>query len=147
MSEITCGVNLQIAEGFGGSCANCWWHGRSSKCEYYLGRNGQWNFDDDVAILQAGGLRKLLNDGPVFTDMPPTEVADDPSDHQSVESDRTPRKSIAAPPSPGVAPEAPSAADTGRVRPIRFFCRTLDIGIVYKLQDISAAWNRQDKNC
>jgi hypothetical protein len=39
------------------------------------------------AILQAGGLRKLLNDGPVFTDMPPTEVADDPSDHQSVESD------------------------------------------------------------
>ncbi|GFF36090.1 LOW QUALITY PROTEIN: hypothetical protein IFM46972_04780 [Aspergillus udagawae] len=50
-------------------------------------------------------------------DMPPTEVADDPSEHQSVVSNRTPRKAIAAPPSSGVAAEAPSASDTGRGNP------------------------------
>ncbi|PKX97254.1 DUF3716 domain-containing protein [Aspergillus novofumigatus IBT 16806] len=82
---------------FQGACANCLWHGKGSTCEFYLGRNKQWDSGDDMAILQAGGLLKLWNDGAVLQDMPPGESVDDSAERQSVASNRTPLKSATVP--------------------------------------------------
>ncbi|KAF4188910.1 hypothetical protein CNMCM7927_000484 [Aspergillus lentulus] len=70
---------------FQGSCANCLWNGKSAKCGYYLDRTQGWNSDDDVTILQAGGLLRALDSGPALKDIPPKveEIADDSAERQS----------------------------------------------------------------
>ncbi|GFF44664.1 hypothetical protein IFM58399_07350 [Aspergillus lentulus] len=70
---------------FQGPCANCLWNGKSAKCGYYLGRTQGWNSDDDVTILQAGGLLRALDSGPALKDIPPKveEIADDSAERQS----------------------------------------------------------------
>ncbi|EAW19658.1 uncharacterized protein NFIA_027320 [Aspergillus fischeri NRRL 181] len=84
---------------FQGSCANCLWNGKSAKCDYYLSRTQGWNSDDDVTILQAGGLLQALGSGRVLKDIPPKveEIADDTVEKQSTASGtmRTPRKTTA----------------------------------------------------
>ncbi|KAF4209786.1 hypothetical protein CNMCM8927_004989 [Aspergillus lentulus] len=70
---------------FQGSCANCLWNGKSAKCDYYLSRTQGWNSDDDVTILQAGGLLRALDSGPALKDIPPKveEIADSSAERQS----------------------------------------------------------------
>ncbi|KAG2010844.1 hypothetical protein GB937_007612 [Aspergillus fischeri] len=93
--------------------------GKSAKCDYYLSRTQGWNSDDDVTILQAGGLLQALGSGPALRDILPQveEVVDDPIEEQSNVSgaSRTPHKST-APPSASVTARTPSVeAGIGRI--------------------------------
>ncbi|KAF7156486.1 hypothetical protein CNMCM5623_010156 [Aspergillus felis] len=120
---------------FQGACANCLWHGKGATCKYYLGRDRQWNSHDDILmILQAGGLLKLWNNGPVLKDLPPSnESAEIPSKQQSVASSRTqkPTANKAAVQVPSASKAGtPSSVEVSACRPVsrRLSAATVDNG-------------------
>ncbi|GFF47728.1 hypothetical protein IFM46972_08369 [Aspergillus udagawae] len=59
---------------FAGACANCIWHSKGAQCEFYAGKSSHWNSDDDMNILQQGGLR-ALDGGETVRDWPLDETA------------------------------------------------------------------------